>query len=113
AVSESSFIAEIFGHERGAFTNARDEGSPGLPRAADKGTLCFDEVADIPLAAQTSLLLFLDSMEVRSVGGQKTVKIDVQIVSATNRNLQEMVTAKAFRADLYYRLNAFTIRLPA
>lgn len=113
AVSESLFIAEIFGHERGAFTNARDEGSPGLARAADKGTLFFDEVADIPLAAQTSLLRFLDSMEVRSVGGQKTVKIDVQIVSATNRNLQEMVTAKAFRADLYYRLNAFTIRLPA
>ena len=113
AVPENLFIAEIFGHERGAFTNARDEGSPGLARAADKGTLFFDEVADIPLAAQTSLLRFLDSMEVRSVGGQKTLKVDVQIVSATNRNLQEMVAAKAFRADLYYRLNAFTIRLPA
>lgn len=113
AVPENLFIAEIFGHERGAFTNARDEGSPGLARAADKGTLFFDEVADIPLAAQTSLLRFLDSMEVRSVGGQKTLKVDIQIVSATNRNLQEMVTAKAFRADLYYRLNAFTIRLPA
>lgn len=113
AVPENLFIAEIFGHERGAFTNARDEGSPGLARAADKGTLFFDEVADIPLAAQTSLLRFLDSMEVRSVGGQKTLKVDVQIVSATNRNLQEMVATKAFRADLYYRLNAFTIRLPA
>lgn len=113
AVAENLFIAEIFGHERGAFTNARDEGSPGLARAADKGTLFFDEVADIPLAAQTSLLRFLDSMEVRPVGGHKVHKVDVQVVSATNRNLQEMVAAKAFRADLYYRLNAFTIRLPA
>ncbi|MBD9541424.1 sigma-54-dependent Fis family transcriptional regulator [Ensifer sp. ENS04] len=113
ALPENLFIAEIFGHERGAFTNARTEGSPGLARAADKGTLFFDEVADIPLAAQTSLLRFLDSMEVRSVGGQKTGKVDVQIVSATNRNLQEMVVAREFRADLYYRLNAFTVRLPA
>ncbi len=71
AVPENLFIAEIFGHERGAFTNARDEGSPGLARTADKGTLFFDEVADIPLAAQTSLLRFLDSMEVRSVGDRR------------------------------------------
>ncbi|MGF6175428.1 sigma-54-dependent Fis family transcriptional regulator [Ensifer sp. 4252] len=113
ALPESLFIAEIFGHERGAFTNARNDGSPGLARAADKGTLFFDEVADIPLAAQTSLLRFLDSMEVRSIGGQKTGKVDVQIVSATNRDLQEMVTAKLFRADLLYRLNAYTVRLPA
>lgn len=113
ALPESLFIAEIFGHERGAFTNARTEGSPGLARAADKGTLFFDEVADIPLAAQTSLLRFLDSMEVRSVGGHKTGKVDVQIVSATNRNLQEMVAAREFRADLYYRLNALSVSLPA
>lgn len=113
ALPESLFIAEIFGHERGAFTNARDDGSPGLARAADKGTLFFDEVADIPLAAQTSLLRFLDSMEVRSVGGQKAGKVDVQIVSATNRDLQEMVTARLFRADLLYRLNTYTVRLPA
>lgn len=113
AVPENLFIAEIFGHERGAFTNARAEGALGLARAADRGTLFFDEVADIPSAAQTSLLRFLDSMEVRAVGGHKTHKVDVQIVSATNRDLQEMVARRAFRADLYYRLNAFTIRLPA
>lgn len=112
AIPENLFIAEIFGHERGAFTNARAEGAPGLARAADRGTLFFDEVADIPLAAQTSLLRFLDSMEVRAVGGHKTHKVDVQIVSATNRDLQEMVANRTFRADLYYRLNAFTIRLP-
>jgi transcriptional regulator with PAS, ATPase and Fis domain len=113
AVPENLFIAEIFGHERGAFTNARAEGAPGLARAANRGTLFLDEVADIPLAAQTSLLRFLDSMEVRSVGGHKAEKLDVQIVSATNRDLEEMVAQRLFRADLYYRLNAYTIRLPA
>jgi transcriptional regulator with PAS, ATPase and Fis domain len=112
AVPEQLFISEIFGHERGAFTNARDEGSPGLARLADKGTLFLDEVADIPPVAQTALLRFLDSMEVRTIGGQKAHKVDVQIVSATNRNLQEMVAARTFRADLLYRLNAFTVRLP-
>lgn len=112
AVPEELFIAEIFGHERGAFTNARAEGSPGLARTADRGTLFLDEVADIPLAAQTSLLRFLDSMEIRSIGGQKACKVDVQIVSATNRDLEEMVAQRLFRADLYYRLNAFMIRLP-
>lgn len=113
AVPESLFIAELFGHERGAFTNARAEGAPGLARTADGGTLFLDEVADIPPAAQTSLLRFLDSMEVRAVGGNKTDKVDVQIVSATNRDLQEMVAQRTFRADLYYRLNAFSIYLPA
>lgn len=112
AVPENLFVAEIFGHEKGAFTNARDDGAPGLARAADKGTLFLDEVADIPLAAQTALLRFLDSMEVRPVGGHRTLKVDVQIVSATNRNLKTMVEAREFRADLYYRLNAFTIALP-
>jgi len=112
AVPEALFIAEIFGHERGAFTNARAEGAPGLARTADRGTLFLDEVADIPLSAQTALLRFLDSMELRAVGGQKTHKVDVQIVSATNRNLEELVASRAFRADLLYRLNAYTIRLP-
>ncbi|MBB5577400.1 MULTISPECIES: sigma-54-dependent Fis family transcriptional regulator [Rhizobium] len=112
AVPEELFIAEIFGHERGAFTNARAEGSIGLARMADRGTLFLDEVADIPLAAQTSLLRFLDSMEIRAVGAQKTQKVDIQIVSATNRDLENMVAQRQFRADLYFRLNAFSIRLP-
>ncbi|MDK1389426.1 sigma 54-interacting transcriptional regulator [Sinorhizobium sp. 8-89] len=112
AVPEQLFIAEIFGHERGAYTNARDDGAPGLARAADGGTLFLDEVADIPLASQTALLRFLDSMEVRPVGGQKVYKVDVQIVSATNRSLHDMVRGRAFRADLLYRLNAITINLP-
>ncbi|MBX3566984.1 MAG: sigma-54-dependent Fis family transcriptional regulator [Rhizobiaceae bacterium] len=112
ALPEPLFVSELFGHERGAFTNARSDGSPGLARLADKGTLFLDEVADIPLAAQTALLRFLDTMEVRAVGGQKLVRLDVQIVSATNRDLHEMVAARAFRGDLLYRLNAFSIHLP-
>jgi len=113
AVPESLFVSEIFGHEKGAFTNASREGAPGLARMADGGSLFLDEVADIPLAAQTSLLRFLDSMEVRSVGGKTLSRVDVQIISATNRNLAEMVAHREFRADLLYRLNAYSVRLPA
>lgn len=111
-VPESLFIAELFGHDRGAFTNARSEGAPGLIRLADGGTLFLDEVGDIPLAAQTALLRFLDTMEVRSLGGTKTAKLDVQIVSATNRDLAAAVAAHQFRADLYYRLNGLSIEIP-
>lgn len=112
AVPESLFVGELFGHDRGAFTNARSEGAPGLIRLADRGTLFLDEVGDIPLAAQTALLRFLDTMEVRALGGTKTARLDVQIVSATNRNLAEAVAARQFRADLYYRLNGLTIEIP-
>ncbi len=113
AVPEALFISEIFGHEKGAFTDASREGSPGLARLADGGSLFLDEVADIPLAAQTSLLRFLDSMEVRAVGGKICHQVNVQIISATNRDLAEMVAQRQFRADLLYRLNAYTLNLPA
>jgi transcriptional regulator of acetoin/glycerol metabolism len=112
AVPETLFIAELFGHDRGAFTNARNDGAPGLVRLADKGTLFLDEVGDIPLAAQTALLRFLDTMEVRPIGGAKTVKLDVQIISATNRDLAKAVAAHQFRADLYFRLTGLPIEIP-
>ncbi|MBP0582834.1 sigma-54-dependent Fis family transcriptional regulator [Labrys sp. LIt4] len=112
ALAEQLFVAEIFGHEQGAFTNARAEGSIGLARQADGGTLFLDEIADIPLSAQTALLRFLDAREVRPVGGLKIHKVDVQIVSATNRNLEAMVAERAFRADLLYRLNGLVLHLP-
>lgn len=112
ALAEQLFIAEIFGHEQGAFTNARTEGSIGLARQADGGTLFLDEIADVPLSAQTALLRFLDAMEVRPVGGLKIHKVDVQIISATNRSLEEMVAERAFRADLLYRLNGLVLHLP-
>ncbi|QEN85903.1 sigma-54-dependent Fis family transcriptional regulator [Labrys sp. KNU-23] len=112
ALAEQLFVAEIFGHEQGAFTNARAEGSIGLARQADGGTLFLDEVADVPLSAQTALLRFLDAMEVRPVGGLKIYKVDVQIISATNRNLEKMVAERTFRADLLYRLNGLVLHLP-
>ena len=112
AVPEPLFIAELFGHERGAFTDARKEGAPGLAAQADKGTLFLDEVADIPLAAQTALLRFLDTMEVRAVGGQATKTVDVQVVSATNADLEAAIAERRFRADLFYRLAAVSIDLP-
>ncbi len=87
-------------------------GSPGLIGLADKGTLFLDEVADIPLPAQAALLRFLDDMEIRPVGGQKTRQVDVQVVSATNADLEQAVAARRFRRDLLYRLDAFAIALP-
>jgi sigma-54 dependent transcriptional regulator, acetoin dehydrogenase operon transcriptional activator AcoR len=112
AVPESLFVAELFGHERGAFTSARAEGALGLARQADGGTLFLDEVSDIPLAAQTVLLRFLDSGEIRPVGGRADLRVDVQIVSAANRPLADLVRARLFREDLMFRLNAYTIELP-
>jgi transcriptional regulator of acetoin/glycerol metabolism len=112
AVPDGLFIAELFGYERGAFTNARNDGAPGLLRQADGGTLFLDEVADIPLVAQTALLRFLDAGEVRPVGGCPAGCVDVQIVSATNRPLAELVVLRQFRQDLLHRINAFTIELP-
>jgi len=112
ALPESLFAAELFGHERGAFTNARAEGAPGLARQAERGTLFLDEVGDIPLSQQTALLRFLDSGEARAVGATAASRLDVQIVSATNRPLAGLVEARQFRLDLMHRLNAFVIELP-
>jgi len=113
AVPEALFISEIFGHEKGAFTDAHRDGAMGLARMADGGSLFLDEVADIPLASQTALLRFLDSMEVRPIGGRTTKTVDVQIISASNRDLTELVKDRQFRADLLYRLNAYTLKLPS
>lgn len=113
AVPEALFISEVFGHERGAFTDALRDGALGLARLADGGSLFLDEVSDIPLASQTALLRFLDSMEIRPIGGKTISKVDVQIISATNRDLTEMVANRQFRADLLYRLNAYSMKLPA
>ena len=110
AVPEALFAAEIFGHVRGAFTDAR-ESAAGLARAADGGTLFLDEVGEIPLPTQAALLRFLDDGNVRSIGSTKSGPVDVQVVAATNRDLGAMA-GKEFRRDLLYRLNAFTITIP-
>jgi transcriptional regulator of acetoin/glycerol metabolism len=109
AVPEALFAAELFGHARGAFTDAR-EGSPGLARAAEGGTLFLDEVAEIPAAAQAALLRFLDDGEARPLGAATAVRIDAQVVAATNRDLA--APGAGFRRDLLYRLGGLTLSLP-
>jgi transcriptional regulator of acetoin/glycerol metabolism len=113
AIPETLFVSELFGYEKGAYTGASHQGATGLARQADRGTLFLDEVADIPMSAQAALLRFLDSFDVRPLGGgSESHRVDVQIVSATNQDLEAAVTAHRFRADLLFRLSAFTTRLP-
>ena len=104
--------SELFGHEKGAFTGAIAQKS-GRFEMADKGTLFLDEVGDILSALQPKLLRVLQEQEFERLGSGRTHKVDVRLVAATNRNLVKMVARGQFRSDLYYRLNAFPILLPA
>jgi len=104
--------SELFGYEKGAFTGAKPEGKPGFLELADRGTLLLDEVAEIPLGSQSKLLHFLEDREIVHVGGTKPKEIDVRIIAATNRNIEEMISSKLLREDLYYRLNILPISIP-
>ena len=104
--------SELFGHERGAFTGAM-AGRAGAFEQADDGTLFLDEVGDMPLPMQAKLLRALQERVVQRVGGQKTIAVDVRVIAATNQDLTEMVAAKTFREDLYYRLHGVRVHLPA
>ena len=103
--------SELFGHERGAFTGAVTQ-KIGRFEMADKGTLFLDEIGDIPLALQPKLLRVLQEKEFERLGSGRTHRIDVRLVAATHRDLNEMVARNKFRSDLYYRLNVFPILLP-
>jgi len=103
--------SELFGHERGAFTGAIAQ-RVGRFELADKGTLFLDEVGDIPLALQPKLLRVLQEQEFERLGSGQTHRVNVRLVAATHRNLEEMVKRNEFRSDLYYRLNVFPIALP-
>jgi len=103
--------SELFGHKRGAFTGAIEE-RRGLFKAADGGTVFLDEIGDCPEGVQTRLLRFLDSGEIRRVGDDSPTRVDVRVIAATNRNLEEDVKAGRFRKDLFFRLNVFTVPLP-
>jgi two-component system response regulator HydG len=108
---ESLAESQLFGHVKGAFTDARDE-SQGYFRAADGGVLFLDEVGELPAGLQAKLLRAVEYREIQPVGSTRTLKVDVQIVAASNRNLRAEVKAGRFRADLYYRLNVAALRVP-
>lgn len=110
-LTETLFETELFGHERGAFTGCVGRRA-GLFETAHQGTLFLDEVGELPLSLQAKLLRVLESGEFRRVGGRVTLRADVRVVAATNRDLREMVMAGEFRQDLYYRLACLTVELP-
>ena len=111
AIPENLLESELFGYERGAFTGAVKQ-TLGRIELANRGTLFLDEVGDLPLALQVKLLRFLQDQVVERIGGRSPIQVDVRIVSATNQHLQERVETERFRGDLFYRLNAITLRIP-
>src|SRR5687768_1235359 len=112
ALPDTLFESEIFGYEKGAFTGAHDR-KPGRVELADRGTLFLDEIGDLSLAAQAKLLRVLEERRFERLGGQQSVEVDFRLISATNRPIEELVRDGRFREDLYYRVNAFAIRLPS
>jgi DNA-binding NtrC family response regulator len=112
ALPDTLFESEIFGYEKGAFTGAHDR-KPGRLELANGGTLFLDEIGDMSLIAQAKLLRVLEERRFERLGGQKSISVDFRLISATNRPLEQFVRDGRFREDLYYRVNAFAIRLPS
>ncbi len=112
AIPSGLLESELFGHEKGAFTGAIAQ-KVGRFELADRGTLFLDEVGDLPLELQPKLLRVLQEQEFERLGGTRTTRVDVRVVAATNSDLSKLVAERAFRSDLYYRLNVFPIQIPA
>ncbi|MET1031400.1 sigma-54 interaction domain-containing protein [Domibacillus tundrae] len=112
AIPEQLLESELFGYEKGAFTGARNEGKIGLLELADKGTVLLDEIGELPLPLQVKLLRVLQEKQIQRVGGTNTKQLDIRIISATNKNLKELVLKGLFREDLYYRLQVVELSIP-
>lgn len=112
AIPRELLESELFGYEAGSFTGARKNGKAGKFEIAHHGTIFLDEIGDMPLYMQVKLLRVIQEREVERVGSSKHRKVDVRIIAATNKNLEEMVKSKSFREDLYYRLNVMSISIP-
>lgn len=112
AIPKELFESEFFGYEEGAFTGARKKGKAGYFELGNKGTLFLDEIGDLPLEMQSKLLRALQENTIRRLGSEQDTRINVRIISATNRDLEELVQKKKFRMDLYYRLNVINIEIP-
>jgi DNA-binding NtrC family response regulator len=111
ALNENLLESELFGHEKGAFTGA-DKQRRGRFEIADGGTLFLDEIGDLPLSTQVKLLRVLQEEQFERVGGSQTISVDVRVITATNKNIKEMITEKKFREDLFYRINVVKISIP-
>ncbi|MFA1821478.1 sigma-54 interaction domain-containing protein [Virgibacillus oceani] len=112
AIPAELLESELFGYEGGAFTGASNKGKPGLFELADNGILFLDEIGELSLTLQVKLLRVLQEGEIQRVGGTRRKKVNVRVIAATNRNLQQMVENGDFREDLYYRINVIPIRIP-
>jgi PAS domain S-box-containing protein len=112
ALPENLLESELFGYEEGAFSGARKGGKPGKFELAHSGTIFLDEIGDMSLAMQAKLLRVLQEKEVDRIGGTKTTRVDVRVLAATNRDIEDMVEKGLFRQDLYYRLNIVTLYIP-
>lgn len=113
ALPDNLVESELFGYEEGAFTGARKGGKSGLFELAHRGTIFLDEIGELSVVLQARLLRVLQNREVMRIGGDRVIPVDVRIIAATNRNLLQSIEQGQFREDLYYRLNALTLRLPS
>jgi Nif-specific regulatory protein len=111
AIPENLLESELFGYSKGAFTGASGD-KKGKFELADNGTLFLDEIAEMPMHLQTKILRALQEKEIEPLGSEKTIKIDIRVIAATNRDLEQMISDNKFRADLYFRLNVINLKLP-